>query len=88
MPQVAELKEIDGSVWARVPMELGSPIQILAPAEIEENRKREVRRLDEIERLRAALKDIQRESMGVKPPRHSWYYDRAEDALNQQETMK
>ena len=35
-------------------------------------------------RWRAALKDIQRESMGVKPPRHSWYYDRAEEALKQQ----
>lgn len=43
---------------------------------------------DEIERLREALKDIQRESMGVKPPRHSWYYDRAEAALNQQEVRR
>ncbi|WP_316176203.1 hypothetical protein [Bradyrhizobium sp. SZCCHNRI1073] len=39
----------------------------------------------EIERLRAALKDIQAQAVGVKPPRHSWYYDRAEEALNQQE---
>jgi hypothetical protein len=31
----------------------------------------------EIERLRTALKDIQREAMTFKPPRHSWYYDRA-----------
>lgn len=37
--------------------------------------------IDEIERLRTALKEIQAESMGVKPPRHSWYYDRAEIAL-------
>lgn len=37
---------------------------------------------EDVERLRAALKDIQRESMGVKPPRHSWYYDRAESALS------
>lgn len=36
---------------------------------------------DEIERLWAALKDIQTMSVGVKPPRHSWYYDRAENAL-------
>ena len=35
----------------------------------------------EIARLRAALKDIQAKSVGVKPPRHSWYYDRAEEAL-------
>lgn len=36
---------------------------------------------DEIERLRTALKDIQREAMTLKPPRHSWYYDRAQNAL-------
>ena len=36
---------------------------------------------DEIERLRAALKDIQARAVGVNPPRHSWYYDRAEEAL-------
>ena len=35
----------------------------------------------EIERLRAALKEIQREAMTLKPPRHSWYYDRAQNAL-------
>jgi hypothetical protein len=35
----------------------------------------------EIERLRIALKDIQREAMTFKPPRHSWYYDRAQNAL-------
>lgn len=34
----------------------------------------------EIERLRAALKDIQAKSVG-DPPRHTWYYDRAESAL-------
>lgn len=84
MPQIAEIKEIDGRIWVRVPMELGSPVQILSPSEIEENQERVMRHLDEIERLREALKDIQRESMGVKPPRHSWYYDRAEAALNQQ----
>lgn len=37
--------------------------------------------VDEIERLREALKDIQREAMAFKPPRHSWYYDRAQNAL-------
>jgi len=35
----------------------------------------------EIERLRAALEDIQREAMTFKPPRHNWYYDRAQNAL-------
>ena len=54
MPQIAELKEIDGSIWARVPMELGSPVQILDPSEIEANREREIRYLDEIERLNMA----------------------------------
>lgn len=37
--------------------------------------------LAEIERLRAALKDIQKEAMTLKPPRHTWYYDRAQNAL-------
>ncbi len=35
-----------------------------------------------IEKLEAALKDIQARAVGVNPPRHTWYYDRAEDALN------
>ncbi len=35
------------------------------------------------ERYRKALKDIQARSVGVNPPRHSWYYDRAEEALSQ-----
>lgn len=37
--------------------------------------------VSEIERLRAALKDIQKEAMTLKPPRHTWYYDRAQNAL-------
>ncbi len=36
-----------------------------------------------IERLRTALKDIQAKAVGVKPPRHTWYYDRAEEALKE-----
>lgn len=36
---------------------------------------------EEIERLRSALKDIQARAVGVNPPRHTWYYDRAEEAL-------
>lgn len=35
----------------------------------------------EIDRLRAALKDIQARAVGLDPPRHTWYYDRAEEAL-------
>jgi len=38
----------------------------------------------EIERLRAALKEVQAYSVGDPRPRHTWYYDRAEQALNQQ----
>lgn len=38
----------------------------------------------EIERLRGALKDIQAKAVGVNPPRHTWYYDRAEEALTAQ----
>lgn len=34
----------------------------------------------ETERLRAALKDIKAKAVG-DPPRHTWYYDRAEEAL-------
>lgn len=57
MPKIAELREIDGEVWARVEMELGSPIELLSPAEIEANHKRTMAYLDEIDRLRAALQD-------------------------------
>lgn len=35
----------------------------------------------EIERLREALTDIQKEAMTLKPPRPTWYYDRAQNAL-------
>lgn len=41
--------------------------------------------LDENERLRAALKEIQAYSVGDPRPRHTWYYDRAEAALNPQQ---
>jgi len=54
MPQIAEIKDIDGYVWVRIPMELGSPVQILSPSEIEENQERVMRYLDEIDRLRTA----------------------------------
>jgi hypothetical protein len=36
---------------------------------------------DEIERLRAALKDIQAKAVSFRPPRFTWFYDRAEEAL-------
>lgn len=36
----------------------------------------------EIERLRAALKEIQAYSVGDQLPRHTWYYDRAQAALS------
>lgn len=39
-------------------------------------------RQDKIDRLQAALEDIQKEAMTMKPPRHTWYYDRAQNALN------
>lgn len=42
----------------------------------------------EIERLRVALKEIQAYSVGDPKPRHTWYYDRAETALNQQLTVE
>jgi hypothetical protein len=37
--------------------------------------------------VRAILEDIQAQSMGVKPPRHSWYYDKAADALKALATL-
>lgn len=42
----------------------------------------------EIERLRALLKELQAYSVGDPKPRHTWYYDRIETALNQQSTTK
>lgn len=39
----------------------------------------------ENEPLRAALKEIQAYSVGDPKPRHTWYYDRAEAALNHQQ---
>lgn len=39
------------------------------------------RQAAEIERLRAALKEIQAKAVQFKPPRYSWFYDRAEQAL-------
>lgn len=35
----------------------------------------------EIEQLRSALKDIQAKAVQFKPPRYSWFYDRAEVSL-------
>jgi hypothetical protein len=40
-----------------------------------------------IERLRAALKEIQAYSVGDPKPRHTWYYDRAEAALSHQQCL-
>ena len=54
---------------------------VIAP-EIVQDLDNEVGELrQEVIRLRAALEDIQREAMAFKPPRHSWYYDRAQNAL-------
>lgn len=59
---------------------LESQIRQLEDARMQEARERD--RLRSInERLQAALRDIQREAMTLKPPRHSWYYDRAQNAL-------
>ena len=41
---------------------------------------------EEIERLRAALKEIQAYSVGDPKPRHTWYYDRAERALSNEQS--
>jgi len=49
-----------------------------------ENRNIFAEAASEIGRLRTALKEIQAYSVGDRRPRHTWYYDRAEAALNQQ----
>ena len=53
MPIIAELREIDGEVWARVEVGLGSPIQILSPEEIQENSDRIQRLLTQIDEMRS-----------------------------------
>jgi hypothetical protein len=58
MPQIAELTEIDGAIWARIPMDGGSPVQLLNPTEIEANSRREQGYLAEIASLRATLIQI------------------------------
>lgn len=35
----------------------------------------------EIVRLRVALKEIQAQAVAFQPPRYTWFYDRAEQAL-------
>lgn len=52
---IAELKEIDGAMWARIEMDMGSPIQLLSPDEIAANSKREQWQLARIDCLRNAL---------------------------------
>lgn len=59
---------------------LESQVASLQDARMEEARESD-RLRSEIRRLREALKDIQREAMTLKPPRHSWYYDRVQNAL-------
>jgi hypothetical protein len=63
---------------------LESQVAQLQDARMEEARERD-RLRSEVMRLRAALQDIQREAMMLKPPRHSWYYDRAQNALTNSE---
>jgi hypothetical protein len=85
MPKIAEIREIDGWIWARVEMRDGSPIQFLTSDEIDKNRERELHQLDEIERLRAALQYIAN-SAGCGCPCCSVAERLALEALNQQTT--
>lgn len=56
MPMIAELREIGGALWARVPLAEGAGrIQILSDAEVTQNDARLARLLSENDRLRAAL---------------------------------
>jgi S-adenosylmethionine synthetase len=58
MPKIAEIREIDGGVWARVEMRDGSPIQFLTNDEIDKNREREQRYVDLVEAARDLLTAI------------------------------
>lgn len=59
MPQIAELREINGAIWARVPvMDDYGRVQILTDAEITANDQKIEGLLDENERLRTALRDL------------------------------
>lgn len=69
MPKIAELREIDGAIWARVEMDLGSPTQLLSPEEIEANRAREDRQLSEIERMQAYIAKAQAAIRTTQCPR-------------------
>jgi hypothetical protein len=53
MPIIAELKEMDGEIWARVEVGLGSPIQLLSPEEIQANSDKIQRLMDQIEQMRS-----------------------------------
>lgn len=58
MPQIAELREIDGAIWARIPPFSADQgvVQMLSEAEIAERDRKTSKLLDEIERLTAALR--------------------------------
>lgn len=70
----------------RYPNASTEPLEIIRVNECEDYPNLATKRFqalwNEIERLQDALRDIQREAMAFKPPRHSWYYDRAQNALS------
>lgn len=43
MPKIAELRQIDGAMWARIDMTLGSPVSLFTEAEVQEVRMDERR---------------------------------------------
>lgn len=59
MPAIAELRQIDGAMWARIPIN-GSEgrVSILSDAEIAANDQELEKAFAEIERLRAALRQV------------------------------
>lgn len=58
MPKLAEIREIDGAIWARVEMEAGSPVQFLTSAEIDANAAKWEKLLTKIDQLTDALDRI------------------------------
>lgn len=73
MPVIAELRGIDGAIWARVPVTGDEgQIQIMSEAEIQAQQKREQGQLAEIERLRKLVADfadaVEKQAFDIPPP--------------------
>lgn len=65
MPKVAELREIDGAIWARIEIDAkDGVVELLSAKEIEERRNQLANLLDQIAGLRRTLWMIVRDNNG------------------------